>query len=100
MDLTNLEQIAFESLLKYEEAEEVYMYCPIPGKAWHVVYLDNAKPNDWNGKQWAGVLSRLASKGTKWGKSIWDNLNSSLDFDRGCTLVIRDVVFFLTVSKW
>lgn len=33
------------------------------GVTWGEVYLDNAKPNDWTGKKWSGVLSNLKKIG-------------------------------------
>lgn len=30
---------------------------------WASVYLDNAKPANWAGKKWSGVLSSLSKKG-------------------------------------
>ena len=34
------------------------------GFTWGDVYLDNAKPNEWNGRKWAGVLAALEKAGS------------------------------------
>lgn len=54
-------QIALAALRKaasgYEEVKE-------DGSAvWKEVYLDNAKPEEWSRKKWAGVLSALEKAG-------------------------------------
>jgi hypothetical protein len=33
------------------------------GSQWAAVYLDNAKPREWGGHKWAGVLSALDKAG-------------------------------------
>lgn len=58
MKLTEMEQRALEALRKSQEQIEV-----ISGEEWGSVYLDNAKPWDWSGKAWSGVLSSLSQKG-------------------------------------
>lgn len=52
-------KIAFEALCSKTENTDIYNN----GEVWGSVYLDNAKPNDWSGKKWSGVLSALAKAG-------------------------------------
>jgi hypothetical protein len=59
-NLTADESIAYTRLQREQESfskEE-----DASGK-WASVYLDNAKPADWPGKKWSGVLGSLAKKG-------------------------------------
>lgn len=58
MKLTEMEQQALKALRENEENIEVHQ-----GQNWGSVYLDNAKPRNWSGKTWSGVLSSLSQKG-------------------------------------
>lgn len=33
------------------------------GAKWGTVYLDNARPKDWNARKWAGILGALTKAG-------------------------------------
>lgn len=51
------------------------------GKRWGMVYLDNAKPKDLSGRQWAAYLGQLAKKGLyidideyAWGEVLIDGV--------------------------
>lgn len=57
--LTDKEQIALDALREHQEG---ISHSNAQGD-WASIYLDNAKPVGWTGKQWAGVLSSLAQKG-------------------------------------
>lgn len=57
--MTQLETQALESLRAHVEGSPIVK----GGQTWREVYLDNAKPSDWTGATWAGVLGSLAKKG-------------------------------------
>ena len=59
--LTDKESIALECLRDNVESSS---------HGWGTVYLDNAKPLQWDEKTWSGVLGSLAKKGfyqPEWG---------------------------------
>lgn len=59
-DLTAKETTALEALRRSAEGNTTL---DSDGTTWYEIYLDNAKPFEWDGKTWAGVLGSLEKKG-------------------------------------
>lgn len=60
-DLTPMEAEALEALRN--NSEGCCEVNPTTDEEWHSIYLDNAKPRNWSGKTWSGVLGSLSRKG-------------------------------------
>jgi hypothetical protein len=58
-NMTNDMQLALNNLRYNVEAS----ISDQDGVTWGEVYLDNAKPKDWSGKKWSGILSNLKKVG-------------------------------------
>jgi hypothetical protein len=55
MTMTTDMSTALEALRGAAERDE--------GDGWALVYLDNAKPREWNGRKWAALLGKLKTTG-------------------------------------